>query len=121
LWLPVAICMAGIYYGALIPEVPAAIDASFSDTALHAGAYAVLALLALRATSNGRWAGVTGRAMLMAFTIAMLHGASVEWIQMYIPTRFAEWRDIWINAAGTAAGLGAAGAWGIMRRQSHDL
>ena len=31
---------------------------------------------------------------------------------MYVPTRFAEWRDVWNDAAG-AAGLGAAWAWGI--------
>jgi VanZ family protein len=104
-----------------MPEVPVAIEASFSDTALHAGGYALLALLTLRATSRGRWSGMTRRAMVMAFAISMLHGVSVEWLQMYVPTRFAEWRDIWNNAAGTAIGLGAAWAWSIMRRQSHDL
>ena len=51
----------------------------------------------------------------------MAHGLSVEWIQMYVPTRFAEWRDVWNDAAGAALGLGAAWAWGIMRGKSHDL
>lgn len=121
LWLPVAIYMAAIYYGAVLPDVPAPIAYRFSDTVLHAGGYTVMALLTLRATAGGRWRGVTGGALLLAFVISMLHGLSVEWIQMYVPTRFAEWRDVANDAAGAAAGLGAAWAWSIMKRQSHDL
>jgi VanZ family protein len=120
LWLPVAVYMAAIYYGATTAAVPAAVD-RLSDTVLHAGGYTVLALLTLRATARGRWRGVTAGAVLAAFAIAMLHGLSVEWIQMFVPSRFAEWRDVWNNAAGTAAGLGLAWAWGIMRGKSHDL
>ena len=121
LWLPVAVLMAAIYYGATVPDVPPPIGDWFSDTVLHAGAYTVMALLTLRATAKARWTGVTRGTMIAAFVISMLHGVSVEWIQMYVPTRFAEWRDVWNDAAGAALGLGAAWAWGIMRRQSHDL
>ena len=121
LWLPVAVLMAAIYYGATVPDVPPPIGDWFSDTVLHAGAYTVMALLTLRATAKACWTGVTRGTMIAAFVISMLHGVSVEWIQMYVPTRFAEWRDVWNDAAGAALGLGAAWAWGIMRRQSHDL
>jgi VanZ family protein len=121
LWLPVAACMAAIYYGATMPVVPAPIASWFTDTMLHAGGYTVLALLTLRATAAGRWRGVTANAVVLAFVISMLHGLSVEWIQMYVPTRFAEWRDVANDALGTAVGLAAAWAWSIMRRQSHDL
>lgn len=121
LWLPVAVFMAAIYYGAAAPDVPASVGPWFSDTVLHAGAYTVMALLTLRATAKGRWAGVTRGTTIAAFVISLLHGVSVEWMQMYVPTRFAEWRDVWNDAAGAAAGLGLAWAWGIMRRQSHDL
>jgi VanZ family protein len=121
LWLPVAVCMAAMYYGATMPQVPAPVGDWFSDTMLHAGGYTVLVLLVLRATAGGTWRGMTARAMLAAFVIAMLHGLSVEWIQMYVPTRFAEWRDVWNDAAGAVAGLGAAWAWGIMKEKSHDL
>jgi VanZ family protein len=120
LWLPVVLCMALMYWGATTPVVPGIPD-FLTDTLLHAGAYTVLALLTLRATTGGRWTGVTRKAMLLAFVIAMLHGLSVEWIQIYIPTRVAEWRDVANDLLGTVAGLGAAWAWGIMRRQSHDL
>jgi len=121
LWLPVAIYMAAIYYGATSQVVPAPIGYWLSDTLLHAGGYAVLALVTLRATAKRRWAGLTRTSLMSAFLISMAHGLSVEWIQMYVPTRFAEWRDVWNDAAGTAIGLGAAWAWGTMRRKSHDL
>lgn len=121
LWLPVAIFMAVMYYGAAMPLVPVGITDWLTDTVLHAGGYTVLALVTLRATAKGRWAGVTPRALLLAFVIAMLHGLSVEWMQMYVPTRFAEWRDVGNDAVGTALGLGAAWAWGTMRGKSHDL
>ena len=61
LWLPVAACMAAIYYGAGA-AVPGPV-ARFSDTVLHMGGYAGLALLTLRATAGGRWSGVTHRAL----------------------------------------------------------
>jgi VanZ family protein len=121
LWLPVAAYMAALYYGALMPDVPGPVVTRFSDTVLHAGGYSVLAVLALRATAKARWSGVTGGAVITAFAIAMLHGLSVEWLQMAVPTRFAEWRDVGNNAAGAALGLGAAWAWGIMKGKSHDL
>jgi VanZ family protein len=121
LWLPVAILMGAMYYGAAMPLVPVPVGSWFSDTFLHAGGYAVLATVTLRATANGRRSGVTGGAIAMAFAIAMLHGLSVEWIQMYVPTRMAEWRDVWNDAAGAAAGLAAGWAWATMRGKSHDL
>ena len=110
--------MALMYYGATMPLVPAEITDWFTDTILHMGGYVVLSILTLRAVAGGRAQGVTRRAMLVAMVIAMLHGLSVEWIQMYVPTRFAEWRDVWNDLVGSAAGLGAAWAWSIMRRKS---
>ena len=121
LWLPVAVYMAGIYYGATLAVVPAPVGNWFSDTVLHAGGYTVMALVTLRGTPGGTRRGMTRAAMLIACAISMLHGLSVEWIQMYVPTRFAEWRDVWNDAAGVLAGLGAAWAWGIMKGKSHDL
>jgi VanZ family protein len=122
LWLPVAVCMAAMYYGAAMPIVPTPIAHWFTDTALHVGAYMLLSLLSVRAVAAGRWRGVTARALLLASAISMLHGLSVEWMQMYVPTRFAEWRDVWNDAAGTALGIGGASAWSIMRRKvRHDL
>jgi VanZ family protein len=114
LWLPVAVYMAAIYYGAALSQTPGP-AAQISDTVLHMGGYVGLALLTLRATSGGGWAGVTPRALLVAFVMATLHGATVEIEQMFVPTRFAEWRDLWNDMIGAALGLFAAWLWAKLR------
>ena len=118
LWLPVAVYMAAIYYGAVQPEVPDVIAVRFTDTLLHAGGYAGLAMLTLRATARGQMRGISGATVLAAFIIVVVHGISVEIAQVFAPPRTAEWRDVWNDAVGAAAGLGAAWAWSIMRRKS---
>lgn len=118
LWLPVAIYMGAIYYGAALPSVPGPAGL-VPDTVLHVGGYAVLALLTLRATARGRWSGVTRGAMIAAFAIAIVHGLTVEWEQMYVPNRYAEWRDVGNDAIGALAGLTAAWAWGTMKGTSR--
>ena len=118
LWLPVVVLMAAIYYAAIQPAVPDLIAERFTDTLLHAGGYAGLAIVTLRATARGRWTGVTGATLLAAFAIVVAHGISVEIAQMFAPPRTAELRDVWNDAAGAVAGLGVAWAWSIMRRKS---
>ena len=119
LWLPVAIYMAAIFYGASLSVVPGPVGSWFSDTFLHTAGYFGLALLTLRAVARGRWSGVTRGGLLLAWGIAVLHGAAVEWMQMYVPTRMAEWRDLANDAIGAGLALGAAGAWGIIRSTSR--
>ena len=116
LWLPVAAYMAAIYYGAALTQVPGP-AARVSDTVLHMGGYAVLALLTLRATAAGRWSGVTLRALTLAFAITTVHGMTVEVEQMFVPSRFAEWRDVGNDAIGALAGLCAAWAWGKLFKE----
>jgi len=111
--------MAAIFYGASMASVPGPVGNWFSDTVLHAGGYVVLGLLTLRALARGRWAGVTTGAVVLAWVIALVHGAAVEWMQMYVPTRMAEWRDLGNDAIGAGAALGVAWAWGIMRSTSR--
>jgi VanZ family protein len=115
--------MAAIYYGAGMSQVPGP-AASISDTFLHMAGYAGLAALTLRATANGRWSGVTARAALIALLIATVHGLSVEWEQMFIPTRMAEWRDVGNDIIGALIALLPAWAWATMRGPTqgpHDL
>ena len=111
LWLPVAMWMAAIYIGAAIPAPTLDTVVSVSDTVLHTIIYAGLALLTLRATARGRWAGVTSAALLVAFAIVVAHGATVEIEQMFVPTRQAEWRDLANDAIGAAVGLLPAWVW----------
>lgn len=119
LWAPVAIYMAAIFYGASMTSVPGPVGSWFSDTFLHVAGYFVLGVLTLRAVARGRWPGVTIGALFVAFAISVLHGAAVEWLQMYVPSRMAEWRDLVNDAIGAGLALGAARAWGIMRSTSR--
>jgi VanZ family protein len=114
LWLPVAAWMAAIYYGAAMSSVPGP-AAAVSDTVLHIAGYAGLALLTMRATARGRWSGVTMGALAAAFGIATLHGLTVEWEQMYVPTRMAEWRDVGNDVVGALVGLIPVWAWSKIR------
>ncbi len=112
--------MAAIFYGATMSSVPGPIGSWFSDTFLHTAGYSGLALVTVRAVARGRWTGVTLGGLVIAWVISVLHGAAVEWLQMYVPTRTAEWRDLVNDAIGAGLALGAAGAWGIMRSTSRD-
>jgi VanZ family protein len=115
LWLPVALWMAAIYFGAAIPAPALAPAAAVPDTFLHIAAYGGLAMLTLRATARGRWAGVTSTALVLAFAIALVHGVTVEIEQMFVPSRMAEWRDLANDALGAALGLVPAWLWSKMK------
>ncbi|MBY0494430.1 MAG: VanZ family protein [Cyanobacteria bacterium] len=116
LWLPVAVYMAAIYYGAALTQVPGP-AARLSDTVLHMAGYAGLAIVTLRATAAGKLSGVTMRALVLAFVIATIHGMTVEVEQMFVPTRFAEWRDVGNDVIGALGGLAAAWAWSKLARK----
>jgi VanZ family protein len=119
LWAPVVVYMAAIFYGASMSQVPGPVGSWFSDTFLHAGGYAGLALLTIRALAQGRWPGVTMATLAAAFVVSLVHGAAVEWMQMYVPTRMAEWRDLGNDAVGALVALVAVWAWGIMKAASR--
>ena len=114
LWLPVVAWMAAIYYGSAMSKVPEA-AAAVGDSWLHIAGYAGLAVLTLRATSRGRWAGVTFGALALALVIATVHGLTVEWVQMQVPTRSAEWRDVANDVFGALLGLLPVWAWSKIR------
>ena len=116
LWGPVAVYMAAIYYGAALAVTPSVIS-GISDTVLHLSANAGLALLTLRATSGGRRSGIGARTLALALLITTLHGMSVEVEQMFVPTRFAEWRDVGNDVIGAVLGLSAAWAWGKLFKE----
>jgi VanZ family protein len=82
----------------------------------HALAYAGLALVALRATSGGRWRSATTAAHVAAWAIAAGYGVTDEWHQSFVPGRSADVRDLVANAAGAFVALAGAWAWGIIRR-----
>ncbi len=88
------------------------------DWTQHGVAFGGLALVTLRATSGGRWSGVTLRALLAAWLITAAYGVVDEWHQSFVPARMADVRDVAADAAGAALALGGAYGWGMIRRAS---
>ena len=119
LWTPVAVYMAALFYASSLTSIPGPVDAWFSDTVLHASAYAGLACVSLRALARGRWAGVTMGTLAGAWLIATLYGVTDEAHQMFVPGRTAELRDLFNDGLGALAAVAAAGAWGIMNARSR--
>jgi VanZ family protein len=116
LWGPVALYMAGLFVLSSQPVLPAA--SLTPDWTQHGIAYGGLALVALRATTGGRWAAVGGRAIGAAWLIASLYGVTDEFHQAFVPMRAPSAADVVADAAGAALALAAAWAWSIIRRSS---
>jgi len=73
-------------------------------------------VVSLRASSGGRWKGVTLAAIAAAWIICAVYGASDEFHQSFVPGRAVEFRDWRNDVTGAALALGAVWAWGKMRR-----
>jgi VanZ family protein len=67
---------------------------------LHAGAYAVLAAVLLRAFAGARWSGVTPAAAALAVVAATAYGVSDEFHQSFVPTRSVEIADVAADLTG---------------------
>jgi VanZ family protein len=111
--------MAAIFYESSLSDVPG--TDGIPDFYLHTIGYAGLALTTLRATAGGRVAGLTLRAAVLAWFITTAYGVTDEWHQSFTQGRSPEIRDVGNNAIGALAAVGLAGAWGIMKRNSHVL
>ncbi|QDU36070.1 VanZ like family protein [Maioricimonas rarisocia] len=49
--------------------------------------------------------------MRAAIVIALAHGLILEWLQQFVPGRYADWYDVLANAAGVAIGVVAVSAF----------
>lgn len=118
LWAPVAVYMALIFGLSSMSSPP--VPGNVWDKFLHAGFYGVFALVTLRATAGGRLAGVTLRALVLAWAITTAYGVSDEVHQSFVPLRSADVLDVVADAVGAAAALGLAQAAGIILRSRAD-
>ncbi len=114
-WIPAAAYAAVIFWlssqSRPLPFLPSPIF-DF-DKLLHAVEYAVLGALLFRAL---RLSGLPPRhALLLAFALASLYGASDEWHQSFVPERSSDPWDWASDSAGGAAG--AAAAWVALRHR----
>lgn len=114
LWAPVVAYMALIFSVSASSSPPAPRDVS--DKLLHAAAYALLALLALRASSSGQWSGVGRRAGWTAFAVSAIYGVTDEVHQAFVPGRSPEVADALADAIGAGVATAAIMALAIIRR-----
>lgn len=112
LWLPVGVYMAAIFYVQSLSSPPS--PAGLNDKVTHLLGYALLGLLATRATAGGMGRRVTAGAALVAVAITSGYGITDELHQAFVPMRTLELADWYADTAGGALGAVAAAAWGIL-------
>ncbi len=102
--------MAFIFFVSSRPR-PGAFDET-PDVVLHAGAYFVMALLAVRAVARGLREPASRRALFGGLAIAVAYGASDEWHQSWVPERVGSWLDLLYDGVGTLlAGVALSLFW----------
>lgn len=111
-WGPAAAGMAVLFALSSVPNA-GPLPADLSDKVAHLVAYAGLAVLLMRGTSGGTWAGCTSAAALAAWAIASLYGVTDEWHQSFVPGRSPSGLDLVADTAGAA--LGAFAVWILAR------
>ena len=104
-WLPVILYCLLLFYQSSqsvvdtsLPEIP------HLDKLLHAGAYALLGALLLRAFAAGKGA-VTARLIILSISLATLYGLSDEIHQFFVPLRQADILDLLADFIGSVAGV----------------
>jgi VanZ family protein len=112
LWVPVILYALAIFVSSSV-EQPQMVPATVGDKTLHAAAYAVLALLTLRALAGGTWNGVTPAAAVVAAALASAYGVADEVHQLFVPGRQFDPRDMLADSVG--AGAACAAAWLVAR------
>jgi VanZ family protein len=86
------------------------------DKAVHAAGYALLSLLALRATHGGFVAPRPAPSAVAAL-LASAHGIGIEIMQDYIPWREGSVGDAVANVVGVLAALAATWGWFAFKRE----
>ncbi len=103
LWGPVAAWMALIFAVSSRP-LPVYV-AVLPDWSTHAGAFAVLSVLACRALGGGLGLPVSRRDVLLAVVLSTVYGVSDEFHQSFVPGRDATAWDVLKDAVGALIGV----------------
>lgn len=94
--------MGLLFYESSQPAVPKAVEFVW-DKLLHAGGYAGLALLCVRALTDRFHRSLSLGLAASAWAIATLYGATDEWHQSFVPARQMDPGDLVADAVGAAA------------------
>jgi VanZ family protein len=108
--------MTAIFFVSNLQDAP--LPEEVSDKTAHLWAYAVLAILAVRAVAGGLPRRVIWRVALLAFLIAAGHGIFDEVHQAFVPGRSADVLDWFADASGSVLGIGVCWLWGIIASRS---
>jgi VanZ family protein len=116
LWAPVVAYMAAIFFVSGLSIAP--LPEQVSDKTGHFVAYAVLALLCVRAVGGGLRRRVGLRVAVLALVIASAYGAFDELHQWFVPGRSADILDWYADSSGALIGIGVCWLWGIIAVRS---
>jgi VanZ family protein len=112
LWAPVVLYAAVIFYASAQPDVP--LPPGLTDKPTHSIAYTVLGVLFVRALAGGLPARLTLSTALLGVALTTAYGLTDEIHQMFVPGRYADWRDLVADAIGGATGAAVCWLWGII-------
>lgn len=97
--------MGVLYYLSSIPASEMGrLGVKLPDKLLHAGAYAVLALLLYLALRRG-WGVMPAPAGVAAWIVSVIYGVSDEYHQSFVPGRDPSMGDLVADAVGAAVAL----------------
>ena len=103
-WLPVLLFCLLIFIQSSFPAPEQIPTFDLSDKLIHAGVYAVLAILFFRALHAGKAGRGAANAIILAILFTTLYGVSDEIHQYFVPSRHAEVMDAAANFIGSVAG-----------------
>jgi VanZ family protein len=104
IWGPLAAYVVLIFYLSSLSAIPWA--SGTPDYISHAVEYCGLAILVARALNGGLDRPVPPRRLATAFLLTIGCAGLDETWQYFTPNRFADFRDVISDAAGSAIGLG---------------
>jgi VanZ family protein len=97
-----------------VPDLPGGL----SGYAGHFIGYVLLSALAVRGFSGAAWSGVSWRSAALGVALSAAYGLSDEWHQSFVPDRFMDPRDWFVDVLGSVAGaLGVLAAASLVRRR----
>jgi len=103
IWGPLLAYLALIYHLSGLSRVPWA--AAYPDYLEHACEYFGLSVLMARAFNDGLLRPVALRILVLSFLLCVAYAVSDEIHQMFVPDRFADYRDVLSDAFGAGLGL----------------
>ena len=104
-WLPIVVYCLLIYLQSSRPTLENLPEIRYLDKLLHAGAYALLGALFLRALRTSPLGNKPAPVMILSILLSTLYGISDELHQYFVPYRTAELTDVLANFLGSLLGV----------------